>query len=129
MTTNSVPNNVIITEENSSRVVISSDATSPNPVNIHQDTPNTVLVDNDAPNQVIIRSTSASSNSTYTRRHVHIQTFASDEWIISHPLGGHPSVTVVDSANTAVFGEVKYDSTTQVTVLFTVPFSGYAYLT
>lgn len=127
--TNSVPNNVIVTEENSPRVIISSDATSPNPVNVHQDTPNTVLVDNDVPNQVIIRSTSASSNSTYTRRHVHTQSIASTDWVIIHTLGGKPSVTIVDSADTHVVGEVKYDSNTQVTVSFTVPFSGYAYLT
>jgi hypothetical protein len=49
--------------------------------------------------------------------------------VIIHTLGGYPSVSIVDSAKTAVFGEVQYDSTTQVTVSFTVPFSGYAYLT
>ena len=101
----------------------------PNQVNIHEDTPNQVLINQDSPNQVIVRGGGIGGSSANTKRHIHTQTFASDEWVITHTLGGHPSVTIVDSANTAVFGEVQYDSTTQVTVLFTVPFSGYAYLT
>jgi len=35
----------------------------------------------------------------------------------------------VDSAGTVVFGEVVYNSNTSITVLFSSPFSGYAYLT
>ena len=66
---------------------------------------------------------------TNNERYIHTQSTASATWVIAHTLGGHPSVTVVDSAGTAVFGEVKYDSTSQVTVSFTVPFSGLAYLT
>jgi len=100
--------------------------TVPNNVNIQQDTPNQVIVDQDAPNQVIVRSVGASGN---TRRHIHTQAAASTTWVITHSLGGKPSVTVVDSADTCVVGEVKYDSNTQVTVSFTVPFSGFAYLT
>jgi hypothetical protein len=99
-----VPNNVVVTDER-----------------------NIVIVEQDAPNTVIVRSSSASTLST--RRHIHTQGVASAEWVITHALGGYPSVSIVDSAKTAVFGEVQYDSTTQVTVSFTVPFSGYAYLT
>jgi hypothetical protein len=98
----------------------------PNNVNVFQDTPNRVIVDDDLPNVVVVRSTSGLVN---TRRHVHEQGQASSTWVITHTLGGKPSVTIVDSADTAVFGEVQYDSTTQVTVYFTVPFSGFAYLT
>jgi hypothetical protein len=101
--------------------------TVPNNVNIYQDTPNNVTVDQDSPNLVVVRSTSASG--VYTRRYVYTQTLASSEWVITHSLGGRPSVTVVDSAGTVVIGEVQYDSNTQVTVSFTVPFSGFAYLT
>ena len=99
----------------------------PNNVNVYQDTPNRVTVDQDAPNVVVVRSTSPSSSST--RRHIHTQGTASTEWVITHTLGGRPSVTVVDSAGTVVIGEVQYDSNTQVTVSFTAAFSGYAYLT
>jgi hypothetical protein len=64
-----------------------------------------------------------------TRRYVHTQASASATWTITHDLGGQPSVTVVDSAGTVVVGEIRYDSNVVVTVLFTTPFSGYAYLT
>jgi hypothetical protein len=62
-------------------------------------------------------------------RHVHNQSAASATWTITHSLGGRPSVTVVDSSLTKVYGEIVYDSDTQVRVLFSAPFSGYAYLT
>lgn len=62
-------------------------------------------------------------------RHVHTQSSPSDEWLITHSLGGRPSVTVVDSASTTVIGEVSYLSDSQVRISFTNPFSGYAYLT
>lgn len=123
---NAVPNNVSVSEE-VTRVSVSSDATTPNPVNVYQDEANVVIVEQDAPNNVVIRSTSV-SNST-TRRYVHTQGIASTEWVITHNLGGYPSVTIVDTSKTHVFGEVQYDSTTQVTVSFSAAFSGYAYLT
>lgn len=62
-------------------------------------------------------------------RHVHTQGTPSTTWTITHALGGYPSVSVVDSAKTVVFGEVQYLSTTQVVVNFSAAFSGYAYLT
>lgn len=101
----------------------------PNQVHIHEDTPNQVIINQDSPNQVIVRGGGIGGSSANTRRYVHTQESASTEWVINHTLGGHPSVTIVDSADSYVFGDVKYDSNTQVTVSFTVPFSGYAYLT
>lgn len=76
-----------------------------------------------APNQVL--------NLVYpsSTRHTHTQGTAATIWTINHALGGFPSVTIVDSAKTVVFGEVNYVSTTQVVVNFTSAFSGYAYLT
>jgi hypothetical protein len=62
-------------------------------------------------------------------RHIHTQSAASSTWSISHALGGRPSVTIVDSAGTVVVGEVVYNSNTVITVLFSAPFSGFAYLT
>lgn len=98
----------------------------PNQVYINQDTPNQVLVDQDSPNLVTVRSNSGQAN---TRRYEHTQGTASANWIINHTLGGKPSVTIVDSADTHVVGEVQYTSTMQVVVSFTTPFSGKAYLT
>jgi len=49
---------------------------------------------------------------------------------INHPgtWGDYPSVTVVDSNKIVVLGEVKYITTTQLTLTFTATFSGTAYL-
>ncbi len=87
---------------------------------------NQVIVDQDAPNQVIVRTAAGAGN---TRRHEHNQGQASTTWVINHTLGGKPSVTIVDSADTHVVGDVVYNSTTQVTVNFSSAFSGKAYLT
>jgi RNA:NAD 2'-phosphotransferase (TPT1/KptA family) len=99
----------------------------PNQVHIHEDTPNQVIVNQDAPNQVVVRFAGAASANT--RRHIHTQASASSVWTINNTLGGKPSIMVVDTADTVVTGEVTYNSNSQVTVTFTVPFSGYAYLT
>lgn len=50
-------------------------------------------------------------------------------WTVSHPLGGFPSVSVVDSAKTQVIGEVTYIDDETVQIEFEQPFSGYAFLT
>jgi len=64
-----------------------------------------------------------------TRRHIHTQTSPSATWSISHDLGGKPSVTVVDSADSVVVGDVVYIDNENITVEFTGAFSGRAYLT
>jgi hypothetical protein len=63
------------------------------------------------------------------RRHIHTQSSPATLWTISHGLGGRPSVSVVDSAGTVVIGEVSYNDDQTVTLSFSAPFSGYAYLT
>jgi hypothetical protein len=67
--------------------------------------------------------------SSDVRRYVHLQPSPSATWTINHTLGGFPSVTVVDSANTVVYGMVTYVSESQVVLTFSAPFSGSAYLT
>lgn len=98
----------------------------PNNVIINEDTANQVIVNQDSPNQVVVRLAASGGN---TRRSVFNQEVASAIWEITHSLGGKPSVTIVDSADTHVFGEVQYISNTQVTVTFSAAFSGKAYLT
>lgn len=99
----------------------------PNQVNIHEDTPNQVIINQDAQNQVVVRFSGAAAGNS--RRHVHTQAFAAMTWVINHTLGGKPSVTIVDSADTVVVGEVTYNSNSEVEVNFTTAFSGFAYLT
>lgn len=62
-------------------------------------------------------------------RKIHTQSSASSTWNVTHELGGRPSVTIVDSAGTVVVGDVVYNSNTSITVTFSAPFSGFAYLT
>lgn len=66
---------------------------------------------------------------TQNQRYVHTQATVASTWTVTHDLGGRPSVTVVDSAGTIVIGDITYNSDTQVTLQFSAPFSGYAYLT
>lgn len=67
--------------------------------------------------------------SQFTLRHTHTQTSPSATWTITHSLGGKPSVTVVDSADSVVVGEVTYVDNETVRIEFSGAFSGYAYLT
>ena len=66
---------------------------------------------------------------TYT----HNQSSTSGTWTITHNLNRFPSVTVVDSADTIVYGTVVYNSANQLTITFfqggsALAFSGKAYL-
>ena len=121
---NSIPNNVIVNEDSANLVLVNQE--TPNNVIVNEDTVNRVVVEQDAANLVTVR---LSTNAGNTRRQIHTQAVAASEWVVTHTLGGRPSIVVVDSAGTVVIGEVQYDSNTQITVSFTVPFSGYAYLT
>lgn len=62
------------------------------------------------------------------KHYLHEQKTASDEWIIKHDLHKYPSVSIVDSAGSMVMGDVLYNSPDQVTLRFSAPFSGSAYL-
>lgn len=59
---------------------------------------------------------------------IHSQMVSASEWVITHNLGKYPSVTIVDSANTTVVGEVEYITTNELKVSFNAAFSGKAYL-
>jgi hypothetical protein len=63
---------------------------------------------------------------TTSEEYVHNQAIPSAAWIIEHNLGGYPSITVIDSANSQVEGDVVFDSTNQITVSFSSAFSGKA---
>jgi hypothetical protein len=99
----------------------------PNQVFVHQDAPNQVIVEEDAPTVIEVRLSGASAGNT--RRHIHTQSSPASSWTVSHSLGGKPSVMVVDTADTVVFGEVTYISNSEIRVDFTAAFAGYVYLT
>jgi hypothetical protein len=89
--------------------------------------PNQVIISQDAPNQIVVRANAVPGGNT--RRYVHTQASPDTSWSITHGLGGKPSVTIVDTSDTHVVGDVTYNSETSITVAFTAAFSGYAYLT
>lgn len=49
-------------------------------------------------------------------------------WEITHNLGFNPSVSVVDSANSTVEGQVTYINIDSLTISFSAAFSGSAFL-
>jgi hypothetical protein len=49
-------------------------------------------------------------------------------WTITHNLNKKPSVTVVSSADTVMYGDITYLNTNKLTITFSAPFSGKAYL-
>jgi|TARA_B110000908_G_scaffold95243_1_gene112790 hypothetical protein len=53
---------------------------------------------------------------------------ASSTWTITHNMGKYPSVTVVDSANSYVIGNIEYINSNSLTVSFKNAFKGKAYL-
>lgn len=49
-------------------------------------------------------------------------------WDITHNLGFYPSVRVINALGTEFFGDITYTNTDQLTVTFTAPVYGTAYL-
>ena len=64
----------------------------------------------------------------YDLNFIYTQPTPSATWNITHDLGKFPSVSVVDSANTQVYGNVDYIDDNSLTLTFTGAFSGKAYL-
>jgi len=60
--------------------------------------------------------------------YTHNQSAASSTWTITHNLGFSPAVSVVDSGGNHVIGDVNYVSVNVLTVSFSAPFGGLAYL-
>ena len=67
-------------------------------------------------------------NLSADKHYVHMQSIANATWTINHNMGKKPSVTVVDSGETTVYGEVNYTNLNSLTVTFKGAFSGKAYL-
>jgi len=57
-----------------------------------------------------------------------VQSSAAATWSITHNLGKFPSVSIVDSGNTVVYGDIDYTSENALTITFSAAFGGKAYL-
>ena len=60
--------------------------------------------------------------------HEYEQQVASNEWLVTHNLGKLPSVTIIDSSENIVVGDVLFLNLNQVKISFTGAFTGKAYL-
>ena len=60
--------------------------------------------------------------------YAHTQSVSSATWTITHNLGYRPAVSVVDSGGNYVVGDVNYVSVNALTISFSSPFGGSAYL-
>jgi hypothetical protein len=65
---------------------------------------------------------------SYKFSHIHNQTVSSSTWNITHNLNKYPSVSIVDSSNEEVIGEVEHVNSNSLIVKFSAPFSGKAFL-
>lgn len=59
---------------------------------------------------------------------VFTQSSAASVWTINHNMGKYPSVTIVDTANDEVEGQVNHVSNTQLTITFSAPVAGKAFM-
>ena len=62
------------------------------------------------------------------KNYVFIQSTPSATWNITHNLSKFPSVSVVDSANTVVYGDINYINENSLTITFSAAFGGKAYM-
>jgi len=60
--------------------------------------------------------------------YTHDQNSASASWSVPHNLGKKPSVVVVDSADTVLYGHIEYTDLNNLTITLSAPTSGKAYI-
>ena len=72
----------------------------------------------------LISKYGGASDKTYT----HTQSTASATWSVAHSLGKKPSVSIVDSADNLIRGQVDYTDLNNLTITLSAPTSGKAYL-
>jgi hypothetical protein len=87
-----------------------------------------VTADNENRTITLTYRDTLSIQDSYKFSHIHNQTVSSSTWNITHNLNKYPSVSVVDSSNEEVIGEVVYVNSNSLTVKFSAPFSGKAFL-
>jgi hypothetical protein len=61
------------------------------------------------------------------KNYVHTQGSPASTWVINHNLNKKCAVSVVDSAGTSVFGNIRYINLNTVEITFSAPFSGEAF--
>jgi len=69
----------------------------------------------------------AGGNESGDKTYVHIQNVAATVWTVPHNMGKFPSVSVVDSGNTEVEGDVIFIDVNTIELRFSSAFGGKAY--
>lgn len=83
-------------------------------------------LENDLNFQTLTQVQEAITEATAT--YIHEQGISSDVWVINHNLNKFPSVTVVDTAETAFTAQVEYNNENTCTVYINGATKGKAYL-
>jgi hypothetical protein len=99
-------------------------------------TGNDIWIGSDGDNGLITKNFSPDGLATYYNTNnsfgasttTFTQSTPASTWSITHNLSKFPSVTIVDSADNVVVGYQVYNSNNQITLTFSAPFSGKAYL-
>jgi hypothetical protein len=78
-------------------------------------------------NAVNIKGQDGSAGATGTS-YTHTQGVVASTWNVTHNLGYFPAVTIVDSADTQVVGDIQYTSPDTLIITFSTAFSGKAYM-
>ena len=93
-------------------------------VNVQQPTlSNTIVIPTPTTSVSVKGVTGGGGDAHYT----HVQGVAEATWEVTHNLNKRTSVTVVDSTDNIVFGEVEYLTNNSVRLKFAGAFSGKAY--
>lgn len=74
-----------------------------------------------------VSSQTWSAAATQAAGYVHTQGTPAAVWSVTHNLGKRPSVTIVDTAENVVYGDIKYINNNTITLTFSSAFSGKAY--
>jgi hypothetical protein len=96
------------------------------PINIAVQQPalqNTIIIPTSTTSMSIKGVTGGGGDAHY----MHSQGTAEANWVVNHNLNKKPSVTVVDSMDNIVHGEVEYLNNNSVSLTFAGAFSGKAY--
>ena len=62
------------------------------------------------------------------KNYYHIQSVASNQWVIPHSLGKFPIITVVDDVGNVVIGDIIYTDLNNITLNLSKAITGKAYL-
>lgn len=87
-----------------------------------------ITADNENRTITLVYRDTLSIQETFKFSHIYNQTVSSSTWNITHNLNKFPSVSIVDSSNAEVIGEVEHINSNSLTVKFSAPFSGKAFL-